>query len=210
MANRDELKVHLLRFEALKAQPGATSGLPVVEAPCGARPEGPRMDTDVTAMTEQLDRLNSLSTQELCAEWRRLYRTQAPRISRDLMIRALAYRLQEMAHGGLSKTTQRRLTSLAKSIQNTGQIALDASPQIRTGARLVREWRGVMHVVVVQENGFEYGGQIYPSLTKIAQEITGAHWSGPRFFGVVAPSSTPERQPTSPGQITSTRERANA
>ncbi len=108
------------------------------------------MDSDPATLTEQLDRLRGLSTQDLQAEWRRLCRTQAPRISPDLMIRALAYRIQEIARGGLSKTTQRRLTALAKSIQNTGEIALDASPQIRTGVRLVREWRGVTHIVVVR------------------------------------------------------------
>jgi hypothetical protein len=56
--------------------------------------------------------------------------------------------------------------------------------RLRPGARLVREWRGKTHMVIVTEDGFEYTGQIYASLTKIAQVITGAHWSGPRFFGL--------------------------
>lgn len=133
----------------------------------------------------QLARLRSLTAQELRTEWRRIYRAQPPRISPDLMIRALAYRLQEMTHGGLSKATQRRLKALAKMIQDNDPMALGAQPQVRPGARLVREWRGVAHTVTVLEDGFEYRGQTYTSLTRIAREITGAHWSGPRFFGLV-------------------------
>jgi hypothetical protein len=59
-------------------------------------------------------------------------------------------------------------------------------PSLKPGARLVREWRGRTHTVTVTEDGFEYAGENYPSLTKIAKKITGAHWSGPRFFGLLA------------------------
>jgi hypothetical protein len=92
--------------------------------------------------------------------------------------------MQELAYGGLSKATQRKLTALTKELQKNGNIAPDASPHARPGMRLVREWRGRTHTVVVTDDGFEYAGKPYSSLSKIAQEITGAHWSGPRFFGL--------------------------
>lgn len=98
------------------------------------------MSTVSTTLTEQLDHLNRSSTQELQAEWRRLCRSEPPRVSRDVLIRALAYRLQELSLGGMSKTTQRRLAALAKSIGNTGE----AFPhQAGTGldlGRLVAGW----------------------------------------------------------------------
>ena len=68
-----------------------------------------------------------------------------------------------------------------------GEISLDPGPQIKSGARLVREWRGRTHTVTVTEEGFQYDGRHYPSLTQIARAITGAHWSGPRFFGLKKP-----------------------
>jgi DUF2924 family protein len=101
-----------------------------------------------------------------------------------LLVRTIAYRMQELAYGGLSKATQRKLIALTKELQTKGSIASDPNPQVRPGARLVREWRGRTHTVVVTEDGFKYAGQTYLSLSKIAQTITGAHWSGPRFFGL--------------------------
>ena len=92
--------------------------------------------------------------------------------------------MQELASGGLSKATQRKLIALTKALQTSGSIVSDPNPRIRPGARLIREWRGRTHTVVVTEDGFEYAGKPYSSLSKIAQAITGAHWSGPRFFGL--------------------------
>jgi hypothetical protein len=128
--------------------------------------------------------LDGLTAPQLRDEWRRLYGGQPPRLSRDLLIRSLAYRLQELAHGGLNKATQRKLVALAKEMATKGSIAVAADVRLRPGARLVREWRGRTHTVVVREDGFDFGGKTYPSLTRIAHLITGAHWSGPRFFGL--------------------------
>jgi hypothetical protein len=126
-----------------------------------------------------------LTAQQLRDEWRRLYRGQPPRLSRDLLIRTIAYRVQEFAYGGLSKATQRKLDAMTKELKVKGTIAVTADHSVRPGTRLVREWRGRTHTVVVMESGFEYGGKVFPSLTKIAHAITGAHWSGPRFFGLL-------------------------
>jgi Protein of unknown function (DUF2924) len=128
--------------------------------------------------------LSNLSPQQLYDEWRRLYRGQPPRLSRDLLIRALAYRLQELSHGGLSKATERQLAAVRQELAAGGDGVLSPQPRLRPGARLAREWRGRTHTVVVTEDGFDYAGEAYSSLTKIAHRITGAHWSGPRFFGL--------------------------
>jgi hypothetical protein len=146
-------------------------------------------------LSRMLEALPALGPTELRSEWRRLFRSQPPRLSRDLLMRAIAYRIQELRYGGLSKTTRRKLAALVTAPQSEGEIAPEATQKIRTGARLVREWNGRTHTVTVKEEGFTYVGRSYRSLTAIAREITGAHWSGPRFFGLVrrskrlAPSS---------------------
>ena len=118
------------------------------------------------------------SLDELRREWRRLYGNEPPRISRDLLVLGVAYRLQEIEHGGLGKATLRKLRTLAKTLRATGRVGPTPSLSLKPGARLVREWRGHAHTVSVTEDGFEYAGTNYPSLTKIARKITGAHWSG--------------------------------
>jgi hypothetical protein len=130
-----------------------------------------------------LDRANF---ETLRHEWRRLYCSEPPRISRDLLIRGLGYRRQEIQHGGLSRSTRRKLKTLAKMFQTTGRVAPDGGLSLKPGARLIREWHGRTHIVTVTEEGFEYAGASYSSLTTIAKEITGVHWSGPRFFGLKA------------------------
>ena len=130
--------------------------------------------------------LADVSPDELRREWRRLYHSDAPRISRDLLILGIGYRLQEIEHGGLGKATRRKLRTLAKTLRTTGRVGSTPSLSLKPGARLVREWHGRSHAVTVTEDGFEYAGSSYTSLTKIAKKITGAHWSGPRFFGLLA------------------------
>jgi hypothetical protein len=135
-------------------------------------------------LSQKITTLPNLTAPALRDEWRRLYRGLPPRLSRDLLVRAIAYRLQELAYGGLSKATQRKLVALTKELETNGSIVCNRDRDIRPGARLVREWRGKTHTVVVTEDGFEHAGKTYSSLSKIAQAITGAHWSGPRFFGL--------------------------
>ena len=85
-----------------------------------------------------------------------------------------------------SAATRRKLQTMAKALQTTGRVGPIPSLSLKPGARLVREWRRRTHNVTVTEDGFAYAGTSYPSLTKIAKRITGAHWSGPRFFGLLA------------------------
>ena len=138
-----------------------------------------------SAKPAQLPAPDSASLEELRREWRRFYHSDPPRISRDLLIRGIGYRLQEIQYGGLGKSTRRKLKTLAKMFRTTGRVAPDPGLSLKPGARLVREWHGRTHTVTVTEDGFEYAGLSYPSLTKVAKKITGTHWSGPRFFGLV-------------------------
>jgi hypothetical protein len=141
---------------------------------------------DTQAIEHELDRLRSLDVEGLREEWRRLNRSEPPKISRDLLVLALGYRLQEIKHGGLTKSTRRKLQTMAKALHTSGRVGPMPSLSLKPGARLIREWRGRTHRVTVTEDGFEYAGASYQSLTKIANKITGAHWSGPRFFGLPA------------------------
>ncbi len=135
--------------------------------------------------SERLAAINDLSLDELRAEWRRLYRSPPPRLSLDLMRRAVAYRIQEKAFGGLSPASRRSLKQLTAQLASSGQVTPAPRQTARPGARLVREWNGRTYTVTVTEDGFDYGGTVYGSLTKVARIITGAHWSGPRFFGLM-------------------------
>jgi len=129
--------------------------------------------------------LEALTTADLQIEWRRLYRAMPPtRLSRDLLIRGVTYRVQEQAHGGLSLSTKRRLRSLSDGADQPGGSAAAPAIALKPGTKLVREWHGHAHTVSVLDDGFEYQGERYPSLTRIARRITGVHWSGPLFFGI--------------------------
>jgi hypothetical protein len=138
------------------------------------------------AIEAELGCIRSLGSEELRQEWQRLYGGVAPRISRDLLVLAIGYRIQEIEQGGLGKATRRKLLTIAKTLRMGGQVAATPNLSLKPGARLIREWGGRTHTVTVTEDGFEYGGRSYSSLTTIAKAITGAHWSGPRFFGLKA------------------------
>src|SRR5215831_9226769 len=140
----------------------------------------------------EVARLLDRSTQELQLAWREFHRTGPPvGLSRDLLIRALAYELQGR-HGGASAALRRRVQTFAGASEK-GALPVDPGIVLKAGTTLVRQWRGHAHTVLVSENGFEYEGQRYRSLTMIAERITGARWSGPRFFGLTtrAPTSLP-------------------
>src|SRR4029077_2095615 len=139
---------------------------------------------DLAEVDDEIARLVDCSTQELRRAWQRLYHTGPPLgLSRDLIIRGLADKLQQRAHGGPSRALQRHLRVLAREFEK-GAGSFDPSGVLKTGASLVRRWRGQTQTVLVGEDGFEVDGQRYRALTVIAERITGAHWSGPRFFGV--------------------------
>ena len=134
-----------------------------------------------------LDRLYTMKPAELRARWREVYRSIAPDIGPDLLRRGIAYRLQERGQGSLTSATRREIERQIKRLGRDDGVSV-SSPSLKTGTRLVRSWRGRMHQVLVLEDGFEFDGRRYGSLTQIASDITGVHWSGPRFFGLLAKS----------------------
>lgn len=140
------------------------------------------MSTDASPAKELAD-LETMNRQELLSQWEISIGGTAPiGLSESLMRRALAHHIQCAAYGDLPKKTRRALKdSVAPNSSRPAR-------SVKTGARLVREWNGVLHVVDVVEDGFRYLDRSYRSLSAIATAITGAKWSGPRFFGLKARS----------------------
>ncbi len=129
--------------------------------------------------------LEDLGTQDLRKKWRRFYHTESPAgLSRDLQVRAIAYKMQERVHGSLPQYVKRKLRTLAGQLETGGGGKFKPGIMLKPGAKLIREWAGRPHRVVVLDDGFDYEGRRYPSLSAIAREITGVRWSGPRFFGI--------------------------
>jgi len=151
-----------------------------------ARADDRRSDaSSEDAVAVKLQALAEMNYDALRAEWRRLYRAPPPkRVSRDLLMLGVAWKVQERAYGGLGAATKRRLADLAKTMERNGDVTRNRVARLKPGARLVREWRGEIHTVIVLEDGFEWKGTQWRSLSVIAREITGIHWSGPRFFGL--------------------------
>ena len=127
-----------------------------------------------------------MSPAQLRAEWRRVYRSSPPRLTPDLLIRGIAYRLQERAHGSLPASLARQLDREAKRVLFDDTLASKPELHLKSGTRLVRSWNGTTYSVLVTDNGFAMGDRNFTSLSHVAGAITGAHWSGPRFFGVKA------------------------
>ncbi|MBF0590062.1 MAG: DUF2924 domain-containing protein [Magnetococcales bacterium] len=132
---------------------------------------------------KRLAELPEKTTPQLKALWRELFDKEPPGYDRRFMIKRLAFRIQELAYGGHSEETKRRLAALANDevLQQRGQ---PENKQPLAGTRLLREWKGVEHSVTVLEKGFEYQGRPFGSLSAVAREITGTRWSGPLFFGL--------------------------
>ena len=136
-------------------------------------------------IASELARLEGLAILEVRQEWRRLHQTPPPmRLSRDILLRGIAHKLQERALGGLSKSTLHKLQSSDSDGQPMRKSQRRPRASFKPGTRLVREWHDVTHTVIILADGVEWRGQRYRSLSVVAREITGARWSGPRFFGL--------------------------
>ncbi|MEQ9639621.1 MAG: DUF2924 domain-containing protein [Alphaproteobacteria bacterium] len=137
------------------------------------------------AVEEHLEALQQLDLKALQAEWRALFGCPAPKGMRsNLLRRAVAYRIQEQAFGGLRAAARRRLRQLAANGGAPTAGAASASARLRPGMRLMREWQGETQVVEVLADGFQWRGDHYGSLSAVANAITGSRWSGVRFFGL--------------------------
>jgi Protein of unknown function (DUF2924) len=134
----------------------------------------------------RLTALREAATPALKQQWRQLFGREPPPFSRPYLQSRLAYRIQELAYGGLKPETAARLEALGDQLDG-GDVALRrrrADDRPIAGTRLVREYRGVEHVVTVLSNGFEWEGRPYRSLSAMARAITGTRWNGWVFFGL--------------------------
>jgi Protein of unknown function (DUF2924) len=140
----------------------------------------------VAAVNRQIAELATLSLAQLRAAWRRLHKGQSmpDGLGRDLATRALAWRIQEQRHGGLSPAHARELGRLAAQLTTAGDLDLANCIKLKPGTRLVRQWHERSYHVLVLDEGYEHEGRFFKSLTHIARDITGATRSGPRFFGL--------------------------
>jgi len=146
--------------------------------------DDPSIDTEA-----EIANLNDLDLERLKARWRSAFGRTAPaHLSRPLLLRLLAYRLQAQIFGDLQPATRRMLDSLAKRNGTSGgrapSVPVPGQGRLMKGAVLVREYEGHLHHVTVAESGFVWNGETYPSLSKVAFAITGTKWNGPRFFGL--------------------------
>ena len=153
----------------------------------GAALAAPPPAMTIAKLEREIDALADLNRADLVERWRRHHRGDPPKgISRRLLIRAIAYEMQARRYGSLKPATERRLRTIADGTAPGDQGLRKASPTLWPGARLVREWNGVSHVVEVVEGGYVWNGRRHRSLSAIARAITGARWSGPRFFGLTS------------------------
>ena len=150
----------------------------------------PTATSSANGVDAYITSLQAMTRAQLRAEWRRMVRGQQlpPDLmkdwGRDLVVRILANRAQEKLYGKRPPALVRELNRLAKQLARDGglQTTRDARPKV--GTRLVRRWHDVTYQVTVTDDGYSFDGKVYSSLTPIARAITGAHWSGPRFFGL--------------------------
>lgn len=134
----------------------------------------------------KLAAIQAMDIGDLKKEWRRLFETEPPAFNRKTLEARLAYRIQELAFGGLSKDTRRRLKDLGERVDGGDPLIRHARVDNRpaTGTQLIREWKGEEQVVTVTPAGYEWCGRPYKSLSAVARAITGTRWNGWVFFGL--------------------------
>ena len=137
-----------------------------------------------------LGRLAELSPEDLKQEWERRFGVPAPALSTELLRLGIGYKLQEARSGGISRGTRTLLRQVAMRA-GEGAETKPMPRKLTPGTRLVRDWRGQGHTVIVLDNGFEYDGKHWKSLTAIAKAITGNQWNGPLFFGLAERKKKP-------------------
>ncbi|HLH95675.1 MAG TPA: DUF2924 domain-containing protein [Xanthobacteraceae bacterium] len=139
---------------------------------------------DPAAIEAEVDRIRSLGIDALRARWRLMFgKTPPPGLTKDIMGRMIAYRIQEEAFGGLDRETAQFLDQLAR-----GEKPNKPARRLKAGTVLIREYQGKRHTVTVVPGGFLWQDTTYSSLSAIARAITGTAWNGPRFFGLRVPS----------------------
>lgn len=141
----------------------------------------------------EIERLSSLPIATLRQRWHEAHPDkQMPKgLARDLLVRTIAWQLQEKEFGRFPPALTRKLQRLSEQLRRTGSLDLERQAVVKSGTTLLREWGGQTHRVVAMEDGFIFRDQRFASLSEIAREITGTRWSGPRFFGLRQSVSKP-------------------
>ncbi len=132
----------------------------------------------------RLAALKTTPTTELRRQWKDLFDREPPLYNRRFLESRLAYRIQELAFGGLRPETVKRLEVLGEQLAKGGRITAGDDHRPIAGTVLIREWRGVEHRVTVRDADFDYQGRPFKSLSAVARAITGTRWNGPLFFGL--------------------------
>ena len=146
-----------------------------------AAPKIPRRPASTHAISTEINRISGLKLVEARAEWlSRFGKAPARALSRDLLVRQLAWDIQEKAFGGHDAATRKLLKGYGR--QDEDKVVLFR--RLKPGTTVIREYQGVRHIVMIIEGGFSWQGKTYTSLSSIARAITGARWNGPRFFGL--------------------------
>jgi hypothetical protein len=131
----------------------------------------------------RLAALKATPTPDLKNQWRELFGKEPPPYNRRFLESRLAYRIQELAYGGLKPETRQQLEALGE-LYASGKVPRRLDDRPITGTRLIREWQGIEHCVTVRDEDYEYQGRPYKSLSSVARAITGTRWNGWVFFGL--------------------------
>jgi hypothetical protein len=145
----------------------------------------PRAKSDAS-LASSIDHLFELPLDDLRQRWRSTHSgVPLPKgLSRDLMVRGVAWAEQCSRYGGPTPASQRSLYKMARQLKTSGNLQIERSVRPKTGTRIIREWQGGTYVVEVADDGFIHEGNKFASLSHVARAITGTRWSGPRFFGL--------------------------
>lgn len=136
------------------------------------------------SVIKQVAALPGMPANELKKMWEAYHETEPPPFNRAFLVKRLAYRLQELAHGGLSEKIEKRMKRLANEKDESQEQRKRMGDQILPGTRLIREWKGVEHCCTALDKGFEYQGRKFKSLSAVANFITGTRWNGRVFWGL--------------------------
>jgi hypothetical protein len=138
----------------------------------------------VTSLEQKLAELPGMSPAQLRAKWRDCWRKPAPDIGPDLLRRGISWKLQSRVHGALPSYIKREIERAADRLRRGEELIGSTRSSLKPGTRLIRQWQGRVHRVLVLDDGYEYEARRFSSLTQVATAITGTHWSGPNFFGL--------------------------
>jgi hypothetical protein len=141
-------------------------------------------DRNRTSVLRQLAALQKMKLSELQEKWHDLYGTEPPNFKSSFLKKRLAYRIQELFYGGLEDSVKAKLKEIASKESKKGKSCAEVNGKILPGTRFVREWKGQIYETIVRDDGFEFNGQMYRSLSAIATKITGTRWNGRKWWGL--------------------------